>query len=210
MSARPQRTARRRRRQAGYTLIEILTAIGILLVGGVGIFAIEQGAIIANMEARRMATAQHVAATVAERIRRDALSWTVGGASMPSTALDRTAYLVNAGTTPGAAATPWMNLTPATAAESWGFDYWGNDTRVAVDMAYCAQMRFQWVFPGQALRADVRVYYPRRGDGRSDDGNDASAWVGCPNTAADSSALLRDLRFAQVSTVVRWNSGALP
>lgn len=210
MSARTTtRSARRRRRTSGYTLIEVMTAIGILMVGGVGIFAIEEGAIIANAEARRMAMAQHVAATVVERIRRDALAWTVGGASMPSTALDRTTYLVNAGTTPGAGATPWINLTPATATESWGFDYWGNDTRVASEMAFCAQMRFEWVYTNQALRADVRVYYPRRGDGQSDDGTNAAAWVGCPNTPLDSAALLTDLRFAQLSTVVRWATGPL-
>lgn len=208
MTARARHRARHRR--GGYTLIEVMTAIGILMVGGVGIFAIEQGAIIANGEARRMATAQHIAATVAERMRRDALAWTVGGPSMPTTALDRTTYLVNAGATPGATATPWMNLTPTSPAESWGFDYWGNDTRVAADMAFCAQMRFQWVFTGQALRADVRVYYPRRGDGRDDDGSDASRWIGCPNTGVDSSLLLADLRFAHVSTVVRWTAGALP
>ena len=94
-----------RPRREGYTLIEVMTAIGILMVGSAGIFAMEQGAIIANAEARRLATAQQIAGTVAERIRRDAMAWTLGGPSMPSTALDRTAYLVNAGTTPGIAAT---------------------------------------------------------------------------------------------------------
>lgn len=211
MSAATKRLrSRRRRRASGYTLIEVMIAVGILLVGSVGIFAIEQGAIIANAEARRMATAQHVAATVVERIRRDALGWTVGGPSMPGTALDGTSYLVNAGTTPGAGPTAWMNLTPRTTAESWGFDYWGNDTRTAADMAFCAQMRFQWVLPNQALRADVRVYYPRRGDGTDTDVSNAAAWVGCPDTPLDSAALLTDLRFVHLSTVVRWTTGALP
>ena len=201
--------ARRRRTQGGYTLIEVMTAIGILMVGGVGIFAIEEGAIIANAEARRMATAQHVAATVIERIRRDALNWTLGGPSMPSTALDRTTYLVNAGGVPGVGATAWMR-TPMAGTESFGFDYWGNDTTVAASMAFCAQMRFEWVYPNQAIRADVRVYYPRRGDAQADDGMNAAAWVNCPGTTLDSAALLADLRFAQLSTVVRWTTGPMP
>lgn len=197
--------SRSRRSRGGYTLVEIMVAIGILMVGSAGIFAIQQGAIMANSEARRASTAGYVAANVIERIRRDALQWRSGGAAMTGTALDSTSYLVNAGTIPGGPPTAWMNLTPTALGESWGFDYWGRDTTVAADMAYCAQMRFQWVIAAQAIRADVRVAYPRRGE---DSGS--SAWVGCPDVNTASSTLLPTLRFVHTSTVVRWTPGPMP
>ncbi len=186
-----------KRGRAGYTLIEIMTALAILMIGATGIFAIQTGATVANMESRRMGTANQVAQTVVERMRRDALSWRSGGPTMDMTALATTTYLVSAPAS-GAGATLWMNV-PANA-----FDYYGRDTTVVDDMAYCAQMRMDWVSYGQSLRADVRVYYPRRGNGSSDSPSDARTALGCPDLPLDSATYLSDLHFVHTSTIIRW------
>lgn len=187
-----------RKRNAGYTLIEIMTALAILMIGATGIFAIQTGATIANMEARRMGSANQVAQVVIERLRRDALLWRSGGPGMDATALAGTTYL-NAAPAMGDAATLWMNL-PADNA----FDYYGRNTTVDADMAYCAQMRLDWVYYGQSLRADVRVYFPRRGDGTDGDVADATPYLGCAEITDASSTYLTDLHFVHASTILRW------
>jgi prepilin-type N-terminal cleavage/methylation domain-containing protein len=196
-------SARRHRR--GYTLIEVMTALAILMVGATGIFAIQTGATVANMEARRMATASQVAQLVIERIRLDAVRWRTGGANMDATALAGTSYLVNAPVR-GAPGGPWMNV-PAVSAmaplEGFAFDYHGRDTIVGdPTLAYCAQMRLTWVYYGQALRADVRVYFDRRAD--ASEVADPTPYVGCAEITGLSSAYRNDLHFAHASTVVRW------
>lgn len=203
-SAASRRDARRKQRRAGYTLIEVMTALGVLMIGATGIFAIQTGATVANMEARRMGTANQVAQMVIERVRRDALLWRSGGANMNLAVLAPTTYLVNAPTA-GAPVNTWSNLPVGLNA----FDYYGNNTTVSAQMAYCAQSRLAWVYFGQALRVDVRVYFPRRGDGTSASTSDARVAVGCPALPGPSASLISDLHFVHASTVVRWTPAAL-
>lgn len=205
MSARrTHRERAKRRRRAGYTLIEVMTALGVLMVGATGIFAIQTGATVANMEARRMGTANQVAQMVIERVRRDALSWRSGGANMNLSVLAPTTYLLNAPAA-GSPVNTWANLPVGLNA----FDYYGNNTTVTSEMAYCAQTRLAWVYYGQALRVDVRVYFPRRGDGTSASTSDARVAVGCPALPGTSASLIRDLHFVHAATVVRWTPAAL-
>lgn len=198
----PKERARRRRR-AGYTLIEIMTALAVLMVGATGIFAIQTGSTVANMEARRMGTAGQVGQLVVERIRRDALLWRSGGSLMNLTELAATTYLADAPAA-GSPVTAWMNVP----AGLNGFDYYGNGTTVAGDMVYCAQYRLAWVYFGQALRADVRVYYPRRGDGTAGDTSDATVGAGCPALTGSSASLIEDLHLIHYSTIIRWTPEA--
>jgi|GEM_PF-935055 len=202
--AQNRRIERRRQRRAGYTLIEVMTALGVLMVGATGIFAIQTGATVANMEARRMGTANQVAQMVVERVRRDALSWRSGGANMNLTVLAPTTYLLNAPSA-GSPVNTWSNLPAGLNA----FDYYGNNTTVTSEMAYCAQSRLAWVFYGQAIRVDVRVYFPRRGDGTSASTSDARTAIGCPALPGTSASLIRDLHFVHAATVVRWTPAAL-
>lgn len=197
---------RAQRSRRGYTLIEIMTALAVLMIGATGIFAIQTGATIANMEARRMASASQIAQLVVERIRLDAVTWRSGGPNMDATALDGTSYLVNAPAR-GDGPTAWMNVPVVRAAapfEGYAFDYHGRDVDAdAPDIAFCAQMRLAWVYYGQALRADVRVYFPRRAD--ASDAADPTPYIGCPaGITGLSSGYRTDLHFAHASTVVRW------
>ena len=136
-------------------------AMAILVAGGAGILALQQATTEGNLEAREMTTATTIARTWVERLKRDTVLWTTGGAGVPSADLTRTLYLLAvpaAGTT-----STWTTpVPPDLAVESYAFDYFGNDTLpTAAGVTYCAQDRLQWVSPGRTIRADVRVWWPR-------------------------------------------------
>lgn len=190
---------RRSQRRSGYTLIEAMMAVAILMVGSVGIFAMQQAATAANVEARQMTIASNAARTWAERIRRDALNWTTSGGGV---ALARTDYLkdVPAGVVPG----PWFTPVPPAARpqESYGFDWYGQDTLDAAATRYCTNMQLQWLVPNQAIRANIRVWYVRNRTGdaglaaRCVPGFDAGPFLGPP--------VSRPLKAVFLTTVVHW------
>jgi hypothetical protein len=56
----------------------------------------------------------------------------------------------------------FQTIPNPTAIVSNGFDYAGNDvTSVNGAVFYCASIRLGWVYFGRAMRADVRVWWPR-------------------------------------------------
>ena len=194
--------ASRSARRAGYTLIEVMMAVAIMTGGAVGLMSLQRASIAGNAEARQMTTATEVVSTWLERLQRDSIRWTAGGPGVtfaPALLLN-TEYLR---LVPDRATLPtWIRPTPADANESWGFDHWGRDTRVVTEMEYCANVRLQWVYMSQAMRADVRVWYARRGPTANRVGLDGCAPAADPNTLTNR---LRDLHMVYGSTVVRWN-----
>lgn len=195
----------RRARRAGYTLVEVMMAIAVMTAGALAVMALHQVTTFGNMQSRQLTTATQAAQTWVERLQRDSINWTTGGPTADrslgglNTALARTTYLRSVAR-PGAAAT-WSVPAPALATESWAFDHFGRDTRIAADMRFCTNVRLQWVYPAQAMRADVRVWYMR-----SHTGIDVTPFVGCaagtdPNTLT---AQLQSLSFVYTSTVLRW------
>ncbi len=177
----------------GYTLVEVMMAMGIMAMGGVGIMGLHQASTKANLEARQISMANNVMRTWMERLKRDALLWTQGGDSAATANLTPTAYLSQQGA-------GWFVPDPTDAAESHAFDHFGRDTSVAATMRYCANVRVVWVVPGLAVRTDVRVWWVKRGV-------DGTAFVGCaagtdPNTLTANA----NLHFVSASNVVRWNS----
>jgi len=59
----------------GYSVIEVMMALGILAVGTTGVIALQKVALVGNTNARVADTARHVAGTWVERIKTDALTW---------------------------------------------------------------------------------------------------------------------------------------
>lgn len=181
------------RTQRGYTLVEVMMAMGILAMGGVGIMGLHQASTKANLEARQMSTANNILRTWMERLKRDSLLWTQGGDSAATADLTPTAYLSELGN-------GWVVPDPADAAESHAFDHFGRDTAVGANMRFCTNVQVVWVVPGLAVRTDVRVWWVRRGVDASDyadclAGTDPNTITGDPN-----------LHFVSASNVVRWNS----
>lgn len=195
------------RRQSGYTMIEVLMALAVMTSGAMGIFALQKASMRGNFEARQMTMATNIARTWLERMRRDALLWTVGGQGAAAANLTTTRYLSSTPATGGLGA--WFTpIPPIGSLESYAFDHFGNDTLNGLvnttSPEYCVNTRSQWVFPGQVLRVDVRVWWNRLAD---TDVNitDRRAHLNCDvgneaNITGDNR-----LRFVNASTLLRWN-----
>ena len=98
-----------RHSESGFTLIEVMIAIGIMTVGSLGILAMHNAVSGANRTANEMNTALAITERWMERIDRDALLWTERGINTSS--LNSTAYLSEiAGSV---APTGWFTPTPA-------------------------------------------------------------------------------------------------
>lgn len=200
MSARTQRrrSHARSRSQSGYTMVEVMMAMALLTAGAAGIFALQQAATTGNAEARQMTIATSVARTWLERMKRDALNWNTGGSVAASGPLAGTRYLLNV---PAVGTAPTWN-TPTDLADSRAsFDHYGREVALGGDVRYCAQYRLEWVNAGQAIRADVRVWWHRRGR------EDAAAADLYPNCGVGQEAVIgadRRIHSVSASTVVRW------
>ncbi|MDQ3031725.1 MAG: prepilin-type N-terminal cleavage/methylation domain-containing protein [Myxococcota bacterium] len=199
-----RRHRRQGRARAGYTLIEVMMAVAVMTAGAVGIMALHQATMRGNLDARQVATATHLASTWVERLQRDATGWSQaarpGTTVVPPLMLANTRYL-NLVPALGAAPT-WLVPGPSTATESASFDHWGRDTVIAGQMEYCTNVRLQWVYVGQAMRADVRVWWARHNPSVVGGAGLANCGAGLdPNTLTNR---LRDVRFVYASTVIRW------
>jgi prepilin-type N-terminal cleavage/methylation domain-containing protein len=59
----------------GYSIIEVMMALGILAVGTTGVIALQKVALVGNTNARMADAARHVAGTWVERLKADSLQW---------------------------------------------------------------------------------------------------------------------------------------
>lgn len=59
----------------GYSIIEVMMALGILAVGTTGVIALQKVALVGNTNARMADAARQVAGTWVERLKTDALQW---------------------------------------------------------------------------------------------------------------------------------------
>lgn len=193
---------------AGYTMIEVVMAMAVMTVGALGILGMQKASSTGNLEARRMTTAAMVARTWVERLRRDSLMWTVGGSGAASAILNGTQYLSAVPANGDASA--WLTPVPAAdSEESFAFDHFGNDTKNGTGNEatpeYCVNVRLRWLYPGQAMRADVRVWWHRISRGDSAQVADRRLYADCgvgQEAAISADARVRTL---SVSTVLRWN-----
>ena len=198
------------RGRAGYTLVEIMTAVFIMTVGASGILAMQGASVRSNQDANETTTAINFGTTWAERLKRDARAWTNVGGS----ALDGTRYLSMVKTNPGV----WF-LPVSTANESAGADFSGFDTLTAGELRFCVNLSLTVVHAynplsasvvvapddANAIRADVRVWWHRA----ANDVNRATPTC-VPPTAANtlSVALPNEPRIRRqfLSTVVSWRA----
>jgi Tfp pilus assembly protein PilV len=183
-----------RRSREGYSLIEVMTAVGIMIVGSTGIAMMVGATTRANDDAWESSTAATFAATWMERVKRDALNWTAAGDPLATRYLTDT---TGAWTVP--AFDPGSGDSPAADAFGW-------DTNTQSEMRYCVNIANQPVHlvAGNinALRVNLRVYWARagRGDVGVIDRRVGPSGTGCVVLAA-SSPLIREM---YLSTVVHW------
>jgi prepilin-type N-terminal cleavage/methylation domain-containing protein len=198
-------TRRRRARRAGYTLIEVMMAIAIITASSVALVALQEIVIRGNMDARQTTTATTIARTTIELLRLDALYWTQSYPSAGSVMWGTGArgFLRDAPTAASASANAWNRFGATAVAVEHAYDYQGNVTNTNADMFYCVESRYAWVYPGQALRADIRVWWVRTGQLIN-----AAAYAGCPLQGANLNIV--DLHSLQATTVLRYTPAGVP
>jgi prepilin-type N-terminal cleavage/methylation domain-containing protein len=197
-----------RHARAGFTLVEVMIAIGIMTVGSLGILSMHQAVTRANREAREMNTALAITETWIERVERDALLWTAQGFN--TTEIQGTAYLKElAGV---ADETAWFKPVPTFTGESWAFDYFGLDTTATANTKYCVNLKMSWLRQGTSTRVDVRTFWLRSGHMVGTPSH--TKWVagsafrgaGCAAATADGWDLgeAPNVNVVYASTVVTW------
>lgn len=168
-----RRRSRRRARTRGFTIVEVIVAMGVMVLGMMGIFALQKQTLLANSIGRQRAIAHQIAQTWIEYLKQDALiNWTQAGeteAGPPAAqVIAPTAWLSAVNVLPGV-----FQQIPASAVQdqvSNAFDFRGDAIRGGVRNGvvpagtspwFCVSFRPQWVYLGRALRVDVRVFWPR-------------------------------------------------
>ena len=200
-----------RLKKRGFTLDEVMIALGVRTDGSLGILSMHQAVSNANVNAHEMNTAIAITERWMERVERDALSWTEEGIN--STSLNATEYLsALAGQVSG---TAWF--TPAVHSvfdtEYAAFDYFGNDKPLDdASVKYCVNLRMSWLRQGTAARVDVRTFWFR--GGHMPGGATHPKWVaGSDFRGADCDAATADgwdlgeapnVNVIFASTVVTW------
>jgi prepilin-type N-terminal cleavage/methylation domain-containing protein len=171
MAKRP-RTAPRRR-QRGFTLIEVMMALTILTIGILGIISMQKSAVVTNNDAQQFTVATQLARTWLDRLNRDATKWNHPSVQQSTSDLaDDTLWLK--AVDDGALNYPkWfipagVNWLTTGLSESPAFDRSGNDVpytdsaALIANTVYCTNVRLRWIYPSQLIRAEVRVYWRKR------------------------------------------------
>ena len=202
--ARSIRTHQRRR---GFTLIEVMMALSVLVVGLLGVMAM--------LQTSNRSVAQGLGDTIAsertrmwiEYLKRDALAWNqpvitefAGGQTSSFAALmpiaqnprSGTEWIVPPGVTVDAAAGQYMSACSTLIHEN---------VPAGSVPAYCTHVRYTWVIPLELVRIDVRTvsHRPLRG-------NQADYSVSLTDITAvdtDLAADIPQLRATHASAVVR-------
>ena len=200
----------------GFTLVEVMIAIGIMTVGSLGILSMHNAVTRANRDAREMNMAIAITETWMERVERDALGWNQPGLNTPE--ILATDYLLTIGNQ--ADETPWFRpaYLPGPPEQSYGFDFFGNDTATADDIKYCVNLKMSWIRQGRSARVDVRTFWLREdhktGAPSSSDWVAAGAFRGanCQSATADSWNLgdAPNVNVIFASTVITWTRRDAP
>lgn len=142
----------RRRARAGFTLLEVMLALAVLLIGVMGIIALQRATMHANYDARSTSVATVNQARWSSILRRSALLWTDSGGSTIGVP-----YLNQIGA-------GWFIPQPNNgAADEYAMDWYGRPTSVAANARYCTLIRLQWLSPNQSMRADIITFWARQG-----------------------------------------------
>jgi hypothetical protein len=179
MASTSPRSRRSRPHAAGYTAVEVLMAMTVMVIGAAAVMSMQKTSVVGNLDARKTDMANAIGRTWMERIQRDAMQWTCPGPACPSSNnMGTNSLIVTNGNVTGLWFLPKQYLG-ATSPETMspGFDILGRDLpqpQLAPSgvtgwpgATFCVNVRFTWLVP-QALptepgliRADVRVLWTR-------------------------------------------------
>ncbi|MEZ4224146.1 MAG: prepilin-type N-terminal cleavage/methylation domain-containing protein [Polyangiaceae bacterium] len=157
----------------GYTLIELLIAVTVFAIGVSGVIAMQKVTVAANLHAKELSVATHIAQAWGEQLAADAAAWNHPSPRNAASDIGETRWLVNVTGNAGVWFRPAydgvLNFGPS-------FDVLGNvvpDAQLQ-QAHYCTHIRLSWLYPDNAgnglLRAEVRVFWLREGMGGTVDG----------------------------------------
>jgi len=163
-----------RKRQRGYTAVELMMAIGIFGIGVTGIIAMEKVTTVSNQHAKNLAIATHIAESWLDMLATDAVMWNHPSPGNSAPDIGQTTWLQSVKANANAA-NDWV-LPQYSTVLSFGsaFDALGNPLNPATaadgSIAFCSHLRLSWLYQptvsGNGLiRAEVRVFWLRDGQG---------------------------------------------
>jgi prepilin-type N-terminal cleavage/methylation domain-containing protein len=138
------------RAAAGYTLIEVMSALTVLAVGSAGIVGLQKVVALGNSNARSIAAAAALGSAWAERLHADAVTWT------DVTSRATTRWLAVDGTITSLSVPSFG----AERADLLGADIYQADGNTP---AFCTQIVLTTIYP-DLIRAEIQVYWDRNGD----------------------------------------------
>jgi type II secretory pathway pseudopilin PulG len=180
MSARSRSLRGSRRSGRGYTAVEVMLAMTVLIISAAGVMSMQKGAVQGNLDARKLDVANSVARIWLDRLSTDATTWTsVGGA--PAGSLSNT--LVLGSLAPAIPGIGTFQPAPTIAAQGWSpaFDIFGRDVSTSsATMVFCTDIDIDNLAVDQnnqpmMLRATVLVFW-----GTALVGSTVQAYPGCP------------------------------
>lgn len=146
------RRRKSRRVSWGFTLVEVMAALGVLTVGIVGVVSLQKVTIVGNMNARNIASASAIADAWAERLHGDAVGW------YDDTSLASTTWLQFADS-------PTLNSFEVVGRGSERADLTGADvfTGDGNATAFCTRLTLTRMYP-DLISATIQVYWDRNGN----------------------------------------------
>jgi len=161
----------RRRRQRGYTAVELMMAVAIFGVGVSGIIAMQKVSLGSNHHAKNLGVATHIAQSWLDMLATDAVTWNHPSKSSPVPDIGQTIWLQSVKSNANASNDWFLPAYSSVLAFGPAFDALGNPVDPAVNpasVAYCSHLRLSWLYQpttsGNGLiRAEVRVFWLRDG-----------------------------------------------
>lgn len=158
-------------KRSGVTMIEMLFALTVSMVGFMGILDLQTASIQGATESRALYHAIQLAEHFIETMRTEAIEWTTAKSldsdptsfyflkdAPPNTAMDGTS-------------TDWIIWREAFASTLGNIDHYDSgvlaEFPIAQNSNYCVHYRFTTLMQGMLLRADVRVLWPKTGAQRT-------------------------------------------
>ncbi|MGO8992340.1 MAG: prepilin-type N-terminal cleavage/methylation domain-containing protein [Polyangiaceae bacterium] len=163
--------------QRAYTAVEVMLSIIVLGIGAAGVMTMQQASVQGNADAHMLDIGNSIAREWIERLRRDAVTWTMPDDSNPSPNWSTNTFLISQiGSATNAGKWIWATVPtagPNTGSSDWGygrsFDILGRDLpnppatwAAQPATTFCANVRGDWLVQDQIIRAEVRVYWPRQ------------------------------------------------
>jgi type II secretory pathway pseudopilin PulG len=159
-------TRAQRRVSRGYTIVEVMLSISMLIIASAGIISLQKATAFGNMRAKELAVANQIGRSWIERLRTDSITWNYPSTTYQSTPPDLVSDTLWLKAAPvNGVAGAWLEPAFVPQRGSAAADALGNDLLLPdyPKAAYCTHVRLNWMYPGEVLRADVRVVWLRSG-----------------------------------------------